>query len=83
MTRRNMPYFNTGAYCHLRARTAGETARGPAYRDCRDLQRHARLVIGESIDAEKFAEGDIARCAKESHTAYEGMGYCMNGQPFR
>jgi hypothetical protein len=83
MTRRNMPYFNTVTYCRLRTRDTDEAARRSAYADCIELQYHSRLVIGEGIDGKKFAEADIVRCARASHTAYEGMWYCMNGQPFR
>ena len=55
--------------------------KGPAYEACIERQDQARIVIAAAIDADKFAEPDIIRCAKESRTAYIGMWYCMNGVP--
>ncbi len=82
MTSRNMPFFDTVTYCLLTTRKTDTMVKGPAYEACVELQDHTRSVIGEAIDAKKFDEADIVRCAKASHTAYQGMWYCMNRQPY-
>ena len=82
MTSHNMPYFDTVTYCLVTTRKTDTMVKGPAYEACIELQDSTRIVIGEAIDAKEFQEADIVRCAKASHTAYEGMWYCMNGKPY-
>jgi hypothetical protein len=82
MTSQNMPFFDTVTYCLSTTRKTDTMVKGPAYEQCIELQDHTRIVIGEAIDANEFKEADIVRCAKASHTAYEGMWFCMNGKPY-
>jgi hypothetical protein len=81
MTSDNMPFFDTVTYCLLTTRKTDTMIKGPAYEACIENQDHTRIVVGDAIDANRFAEADIIRCAKESRTAYVGMWYCMNGKP--
>jgi hypothetical protein len=83
LTSKNMPFFDIVTYCLLTTRRTDTMAKGPAYETCIGLQDATRVVIGEAIDAKEFEETDIVRCAKASHTAYEGMWYCMNGEAYR
>ncbi len=82
MTSENMPFFDTVTYCQTTTRKIDRIVKGPAYEACIELQEHTRLVLGEAIDGSKFKEADIVRCAKASRTAYEGLWFCVNGQPF-
>jgi hypothetical protein len=81
MTSDNMPFFDTVTYCLLTTRKTDTMFKGPAYEACIENQDDTRIVVGDAIDANRFAETDIIRCAKESRTAYVGMWYCMNGRP--
>ncbi len=81
MTSDNMPLFDTITYCILSTRKTDTMVKGPAYEACIEHQDHVRIVVASAIDAGKFAEADIIRCAKDSRTAYVGMWYCMNGIP--
>jgi hypothetical protein len=81
MTSANMPYFDTVTYCLLTTRKTDTMFKGPAYQAGIENQADTRIVVGDAIDANRFAEADIIRCAKESRTAYVGMWYCMNGRP--
>jgi hypothetical protein len=80
MTSDNMPFFDTVTYCLLTTRKTDTMVKGPAYEACIEDQHQTRIVVGDAIDANTFAEADIIRCAKESRTAYVGMWYCMNGR---
>jgi hypothetical protein len=82
MTSNNMPFFDTVTYCELTTRKTDKINKGPAYEACVEDQAHYRIVIGEAINAARFHEADVVRCAKASRTAYQGMWYCMNGQLF-
>ena len=83
MTSKNMPLFDTVTYCLLATRGIDRIPKGPAYETCVEDQENYRIVIGEAIDENKFAEDAIVRCAKASRTAYEGLWFCVNEQPFR
>ena len=74
----NMPFFDTVTYCILSTRKKDTMVRGPVYEDCIEHQDHTRIVLGEMIDAAKFKEKDIDRCASASREAYIGMWYCLN-----
>ena len=78
----NMPLFDTVTYCLLKTRNTDTKVMGPKYEKCIEDQDHTHSIIGEAIDAGKFPEDNVVRCAKESHTAYEGEWLCMNGQQF-
>jgi len=80
MTSANMPFFDAVTYCLLSTRKTDTMVKGPQYEACIALQEDTRIVIGEAIDANRFDETDIVRCAKASTTAYDGMWYCMNGK---
>jgi hypothetical protein len=82
ITRRNMPYFDIVIYCEHVTHGKEKLRRGPLYETCAEDQSQYRDIIGETIDAGKFHDGDILRCAKASRTAYEGEWYCLNGEPF-
>jgi hypothetical protein len=82
MTSENMPFFDTVTYCQLTTRKTDTMAKGPLYEACIEHQDHTRIVIAEAVDANRFAEADIVRCAKASPTAYVGMWYCMNKEPY-
>ena len=82
MTSANMPLFDTVTYCLLKTRKIDTIVMGPLYEACIEHQDHTRIVLADAIDAAKFKEADIIRCAKASHTAYEGMWYCLNGQAY-
>jgi hypothetical protein len=78
MTSANMPLFDTVTYCILSTRKTDTIVMGPLYESCIEHQDQVRIVIAAAIDANKFAEAVINRCAKDSRTAYVGMWYCMN-----
>jgi hypothetical protein len=80
MTSDNMPFFDTVTYCILATRETDTMVRGPEYEECIEHQDHTRIVLADAIDAAKYKEADIVRCAKASRTAYLGMWYCMNEQ---
>jgi hypothetical protein len=82
MTSGNMPFFDAVTYCELTTRKIDKTFKGPAYEACVEDQAHYRIVISEAIDARQFKDSVIDHCAKASRTAYQGMWFCMNGQPF-
>ena len=82
MTSRNMPFFDTVTYCVPATLGTDTMVKGPAYEACIEHQDHTRVEIADAIDANKFDEADIVRCAKGSRTAYVGMWYCMNGRPY-
>ncbi len=82
MTSANMPFFDTVTYCDHATRSVDKIRYGPAYEACVEYQDATRVVLGEAIDANKFDEADIIRCAKASRTAYEGLWYCLNGKPY-
>ena len=82
MTSHNMPFFDTVSYCEVTTGKTDKTYKGPVYEACVEDQEHTRMVLGEAIDASKYQEPDIIRCAKASHTAYEGLWYCLNGQDY-
>lgn len=82
MTSANMPLFDTVTYCILTTRKTDKMVMGPEYEACFEHQDQVRIVIGAAIDANKFAEDVINRCAKDSRTAYVGMWYCMNDIPY-
>ena len=82
MTHDNMPYFDLVAYCELTTHGKEKLRRGPLYENCIADQQVNHDVIADAIDAAKYKEADIVHCAKASRTAYEGMWYCMNRQPF-
>ena len=84
MTSNNMPFFDVVTYCELATGNPPESGRPPktrAYEACVQYQDANRIVLGEAIDANRFDEADIIRCAKDSRTAYEGLWFCLNGQP--
>jgi len=82
MTSDNMPFFDTVKHCMLTTRKIDTVTKGPAYEACVEGQEHTLLVLADAINAGKFDEADIVRCAKASRTAYEGMWYCLNGKPY-
>ena len=82
MTHDNMPYFDTVAYCERTTRRKEKLVRGPLYEDCIADQQVNHDVIADAIDAGKYKEADVVHCAKASRTAYQGMWYCLNQQPF-
>ncbi|HUN39303.1 MAG TPA: hypothetical protein VMU81_03340 [Acetobacteraceae bacterium] len=82
MTSANMPYFDTVAYCEWSTDKKEKLRRGPLYEACIGDQANYRQVIGSAIDARQFKDSDIVRCAKSSRTAYQGMWYCLNDQPY-
>lgn len=82
MTSENMPYFDTVTYCQWATDKQEKLRQGPLYEACIGDQDNYRHVIGSAIDAKQFKEADIVRCAKASRTAYEGMWYCLNDQPY-
>lgn len=82
ITEANMPYFDVVTYCELKTAKQEKLARGPLYEACAEDQVHYRSIIGETIDARKFQDADIIRCAKATRTAYQGEWYCLNGQEF-
>jgi hypothetical protein len=82
MTSANMPYFDTVTYCEWSTEKHEKLRRGPLYEACIGDQDNYRQVIGSAIDAKQFKEPDIVRCAKASRTAYQGMWYCLNDQPY-
>jgi len=83
MTSDNMPFFDRVTYCVAATKKTDRTYKGPAYESCVEDQEHYHLVLGEAIDAAKFNEADIVRCAKASRTAYQGLWLCLNGQDYR
>lgn len=82
MTHDNMPFFDTVTYCVWATRGKDKAVKGPLYEACVEDQGHTKLILGQAIDAQKFKEADMVRCAKASRTAYQGMWYCLNGQDF-
>jgi hypothetical protein len=82
MTSANMPFFDTVAYCEVTTRKIDSMPKGPAYENCAGNQAHYRSIIGAAIDAKQFKESKVEQCARASRSAYEGMWYCMNDQPF-
>lgn len=82
MTSANMPFFDVVTYCEITTRKHDTRPRGPLYDNCAMNQLHYRSIIGQAIDAKHFKDAKVVQCAKASRTAYEGMWYCMNDQPF-
>jgi hypothetical protein len=82
MTSDNMPFFDTVKYCDVATRKLDKSRYGPAYETCVEDQEATRIVLAQAVDANKFPEADIVRCAKDSRTAYEGLWYCLNGKPY-
>lgn len=82
ITSQNMPYFDRVAYCEWATRGHDTMFKGPAYETCIDDQGHYRRIMAQTIDARKFSDDAIVRCAKETRSAYKGMWYCLNGQDF-
>ena len=82
MTSANMPFFDAVTYCEHATRKADKIFKGPHYEACVEDQAHYRIIIGEAIDARRYAEAVIDRCAKASRTAYQGMWFCMNSQVY-
>lgn len=82
MTGADMPFFDTVTYCEVTTRKIDSMPQGPAYESCAGNQAHYRSIIGAAIDAKQFKESKVVQCAKASRSAYEGMWYCMNDQPF-
>lgn len=82
MTSDNMPFFDAVTYCDATTRKTDKVRKGPAYEACVEDQAHYRIVIGDAINASKFKEAVIDRCAKATRTAYQGMWFCINGQLF-
>lgn len=82
MTSDNMPLFDTVTWCLLKTRKTDTKVKGPLYEQCIEHQDHTRIVLAEAIDAGKYKEDEIIRCAKASRTAYEGMWLCLNGQEY-
>jgi len=78
MTSDDMPLFDTITYCILSTRKTDTFVKGPEYEACIEHQDQNRILIASAIDAKKFADASIIRCAKESRTAYVGMWYCLN-----
>lgn len=78
-----MPYFDTVKYCEITTRKHDTRYKGPVYEQCAEDQAHTRSILAQAIDAKKFHDADIIRCAKASHTAYQGEWYCLNGQDFQ
>lgn len=78
----DMPYFGVVAYCEHTTRKQEKLPRGPLYETCADDQMNYRSIIGQTINAGKFQDADIIRCAKASRTAYQGEWFCLNGEPF-
>jgi len=78
----NMPFFDTVRYCLASTRQIDRIPKGPAYEACIEHQDHTRSVMAEAIDAGKFKDDDIIRCAKASPTAYHGMWYCLNNESY-
>ena len=82
MTSANMPFFDTVRYCEWSTGKREKLRRGPLYEACIGDQANYRSVIGSAIDARQFKDRDIVRCATASRTAYQGMWYCLNDQPY-
>ena len=82
MTGADMPFFDTVTYCEVTTRKIDSMPQGPAYENCAGNQAHYRSIIRAAIDAKQFKESKVVQCAKASRSAYEGMWYCMNDQPF-
>jgi len=82
MTSANMPFFDIVTYCEVTTRKIDSVPRGPVYENCASNQAHYRSIIGQAIDARQFEADKVVHCAKASRTAYEGMWYCMNDQPY-
>ena len=82
MTSANMPYFDIVTYCEIATRKHDTALQGPVYDTCAGNQAHYRSIIGAAIDAKRFKEAKVVQCAKASRSAYEGMWYCMNDQPY-
>jgi len=82
MTHDTMPLFDTVTYCVWATRGKDKVPKGPVYEQCVEDQGHTKFLLAQSIDAQKFKEADIIRCAKATRTAYQGMWYCLNGQEF-